>query len=144
MPLAKHFFTQQEQDLLLKAIAQAEMHTSGEIRLHLESFCLGSEVKAAQRVFNRLKMQQTAERNGVLIYIATMSRKVAIIGDKGIHEKLGEVFWNNEVKNLIQQFKQDKKAEGLADAINNCGLMLGRYFPRKDDDRNELSNDISF
>jgi len=144
MPLAKNFFTKQEQDLLLKAIAGAEMHTSGEIRLHLESFCLGNEVKAAQRVFTQLKMHETQEKNGVLIYIATMSRKVAIIGDKGIHEKLGIEFWNEEVKKLISQFKSNNKAQGLADAINDCGLMLSKYFPRQAHDRNELSNDISF
>ena len=144
MPLAKNFFNQQEQDLLLKAIALAEEKTSGEIRLHLESFCLGNEVKAAQKVFTKLKMYQTKERNGVLIYIATISKKVAIIGDKGIHEKLGEIFWNEQIQLLISQFKKDNKAQGLSDAIQNCGLMLGKYFPRQADDRNELSNDISF
>lgn len=144
MPTARNFFNQQEQSLLIDAIAKAELHTSGEIRLHLENFCLGNEVKAAQKVFTRLKMHQTAERNGVLIYIATLSRKVAIIGDEGIHQKLGAIYWEKLVAKLIQQFKANKKAEGLADCIVECGEQLGKFFPRKEDDKNELSNSISY
>lgn len=144
MPTARNFFNQQEQNLLIDAIAKAELHTSGEIRLHLENFCLGNEVKAAQKVFTRLKMLQTAERNGVLIYIATLSRKVAIIGDEGIHQKLGAIYWEKLVEKLIEQFKVNKKAEGLADCIVECGEQLGRFFPRNEDDKNELSNSISY
>lgn len=144
MPTARNFFNQQEQSLLIDAIAKAELHTSGEIRLHLENFCLGNEVKAAQKVFTRLKMHQTAERNGVLIYIATLSRKVAIIGDEGIHQKLGAIYWEKLVEKLIQQFKVNKKAEGLADCIVECGEQLGKFFPRNEDDKNELSNSISY
>ena len=144
MPTARNFFNQQEQTLLIDAIAKAELHTSGEIRLHLENFCLGNEVKAAQKVFTRLKMHQTAEHNGVLIYIATLSRKVAIIGDEGIHQKLGAIYWQQLVEKLIQQFKVNKKAEGLAECIVECGEQLGKFFPRNEDDKNELSNSISY
>ncbi len=144
MPTARNFFDQQEQKLLIDAIAKAELHTSGEIRLHLENFCLGNEVKAAQKVFTRLKMHQTAERNGVLIYIATLSRKVAIIGDEGIHQKLGAIYWEKLVEKLIEQFKANKKAEALAGCIVECGEQLGKFFPRKEDDKNELSNSISY
>jgi len=89
-------------------------------------------------------MHQTEERNGVLIYIATMSHKIAIIGDKGIHEKLGNEFWQNLVQQLITQFKADNKAQALADCILECGKQLGNFFPRKSDDKDELSNEISF
>lgn len=95
-------------------------------------------------MFTRLKMHQTAERNGVLIYIATLSRKVAIIGDEGIHQKLGAIYWEKLVEKLIEQFKANKKAEGLADCIVECGEQLGKFFPRTEDDRNELSNSISY
>lgn len=144
MPTARNFFSQEAQQLLIDSITKAELHTSGEIRLHLENFCLGSEVKAAQKVFRKLGMQKTAERNGVLIYIATLSRKIAIIGDEGIHQKLGTEYWDKLVKNVIQQFKADKKAEALAEAIIDCGEQLGKFFPLQDDDKNELSNSISF
>ena len=144
MPTARNFFDQKEQEFLIEAIAKAEKHTSGEIRLHLENFCLGNEVKAAQKIFRKLGMQKTAERNGVLIYIATLSRKVAIIGDEGIHQKLGSEYWQRLVETLIRQFKANKKAEALADCIIDCGVQLGKFFPLKDDDKNELSNTISF
>jgi uncharacterized membrane protein len=144
MPTARHFFNQQEQKLLIDAIAAAEQSTSGEIRLHIENFCMGDEVKAAQRVFARLKMHETAERNGVLIYIATLSKKIAIIGDEGIHKKLGSEYWHALVEELIRQFKADNKAQALADCITECGRQLGKFFPLGHDDKNELSNTISF
>ncbi|MGZ3885690.1 MAG: TPM domain-containing protein [Bacteroidia bacterium] len=144
MPFAKRFFTKEEQQLLVDAISKAEMHTSGEIRLHLENFCWGDGLKRAAKVFGTLKMHETAERNGVLIYIATMSRKVAVVGDEGIHQKLGAEFWDKLVKNLISKFKANQKAPGLADCIIECGNQLGNYFPRRADDKNELSNTISY
>ncbi len=144
MPTARNFFNEQEQQMLIDAIAKAEQHTSGEIRLHLENFCFGSEVKAAERVFTRLNMHQTAERNGVLIYIATVSRKIAVIGDEGIHQKLGASFWQTVVDRLIAQFKAERKAPALAECIVECGRQLGKYFPLAEGDTNELSNDISF
>jgi uncharacterized membrane protein len=144
MPTARNFFSQQEQQLLIDAIATAEKHTSGEIRLHIENFCFGSEVKAAQKVFTRLKMHQTAERNGVLIYIATLSRKIAVIGDQGIHDKLGLVFWQKLVDDLIGQFKANKKAPALAACIIECGAQLGKFFPLRENDADELSNKISY
>ena len=144
MAIARNFFTHDEQMMLRSAIEEAETGTSGEIMLHLESFCFGSEIKAAQRVFKKLGMHKTKERNGVLIYIATVSHKIAIVGDEGIHAKLGMDFWNKLVERLIQQFKAQKKAEALADCIVECGKQLGKYFPRQADDRNELQNNISF
>ncbi|WP_317897464.1 TPM domain-containing protein [Aurantibacillus circumpalustris] len=144
MPTARNFFSLQEQELLVNSIAKAELHTSGEIRLHLENFCIGSEIKAAQKVFKRLGMHNTKEKNGVLIYVATLSRKVAIIGDEGIHKKLGAEYWQLLVEKLIQQFKANKKAEGLAGCIIECGEQLGKFFPLQSDDKNELSNEISF
>jgi uncharacterized membrane protein len=144
MGLAQNFFTSEEQDRLIDAIAKAELNTSGEIRLHLESFCLGNEVKAAQKVFTALHMHQTKERNGVLIYIATVSHKIAIIGDEGIHNKLGSEFWERLVQKLIAQFRANKKAEALAECILECGEQLGKFFPRQHDDKDELSNSISY
>jgi uncharacterized membrane protein len=144
MPIARNFFTHEEQAMLKNAIGEAELHTSGEIRLHLESFCFGNEIKAAQRVFTKLGMHKTQERNGVLIYIATISHRIAIIGDEGIHARLGLEFWEKLVEKLIQQFKAQKRAEALAEAIRECGRQLGKYFPRQDNDRDELQNNISF
>jgi uncharacterized membrane protein len=144
MTTAKNFFTADEQNMLKNAIEEAEMNTSGEIRVHLENFCWGNEITAAQRIFKRLGMHKTEERNGVLIYIATVSHKIAIIGDEGIHTKLGTPFWDKIVEKLIQQFKAQKKAVALCNCIVECGEQLKTYFPRQHNDRNELRNDISF
>lgn len=144
MPTARNFFDPQEQQLLVNAIGEAELNTSGEIRLHIENFCFGNELKRAQKVFAKLQMHQTKERNGVLIYIASLSRKVAVIGDEGIHQKLGSEFWATVVDKLINQFKADKKAPALAECIIECGKQLGTYFPRQHDDTDELSNSISY
>jgi uncharacterized membrane protein len=144
MVTARNFFNKQEQQLLVDAIASAELKTSGEIRLHISNFCFGNEVKAAEKVFSKLKMHQTGERNGVLIYIATLNRKIAVIGDEGIHQKLGNEFWQKVVDQLIQKFKENKKAEALSECIIECGEQLGTFFPRQSDDKNELTNTISY
>lgn len=144
MPTAGNFFNQKEQELIVEAITKAELKTSGEIRLHIENFCIGNELKRAQKVFTKLKMHETNEHNGVLIYMAVISRKIAVIGDSGIHAKLGSEFWNKVVARLIEQFQANKKAAALADCILECGEQLGKYFPRSDDDKNELTNNISY
>lgn len=144
MPTAGNFFNQKEQELIVEAITKAELKTSGEIRLHIENFCIGNELKRAQKVFTKLKMHETNEHNGVLIYMAVISRKIAVIGDSGIHAKLGSEFWNKVVARLIEQFQANKKADALADCILECGEQLGKYFPRSDDDKNELTNNISY
>lgn len=128
----------------MDAIASAEARTSGEIRLHLENFCPGNEVQVASRIFTSLGMHKTRDRNGVLIYIATVSHKIAIVGDRGIHEKLGTAYWENLVEQLIQQFKARHQADALVSCIKDLGEKLSAYFPRLSDDRDELTNEISF
>lgn len=144
MPFARKFFSPNEAQQIVDAIAAAEQRTSGEIRVHLDNFCFGNELKAAERVFKQLRMHETKERNGVLIYIATVSRKIAVAGDQGIHEKLGDEFWQKIVSKLIAQFRANRKAEALADCILECGEQLGNYFPRRADDTDELTNTISY
>lgn len=144
MPAARHFFSEQEQKQIQAAIEEAESHTSGEIRLHLENFCSGNEVNVASRIFTAIGMHKTRDRNGVLIYIATLSHKIAVIGDKGIHEKLGTPYWEKLVENLITEFKAKHRSEALVTCITDLGKQLSTYFPRAGDDRNELTNDISF
>lgn len=144
MPWAQKFFSVAEQQLLVKAIEVAEMHTSGEIRIHVENFCLGNEINTAKMRFAKLNMHKTAERNGILIYIASMSKKIAVFGDEGIHSKVDKDFWKALIQQLIDGFHQQKKAEALAAAIIDCGKQLSHFFPRQADDTNELSNSISY
>ena len=144
MPSAKNFLTHEEAAAVVKAIAAAELQTSGEIRVHLENFCWGSPIKAAQKLFFKLGMQQTRERNGVLIYMATYSRKIAIVGDEGIHSKLPKGYWDKMVAKMIEGLKSNKPESGLVACIADCGDQLKHFFPRAQDDTNELSNEISF
>lgn len=144
MLTARNFFDKEQQQMLVNAIVSAELKTSGEIRLHLNNFCFGNELKAAQKVFKKLSMHKTNERNGVLIYVSVLSRKIAVFGDEGIHQKLGNTYWQNIIENLIEKFRQNKKAEALSDCIVDLGEQLGKYFPRNSDDVNELPNTISY
>jgi uncharacterized membrane protein len=143
MKPAAHFFTKEEEKALVQAISEAEKQTSGEIRIHLAGKCEGNELDEAARIFTRLGMEKTAERNGILIYIAVESRKMAVIGDKGIHEKVGQEFWEKLTQKIISEFTAGNKAEVLCESIIACGKALALYFPRLPDDKNELSNEIS-
>ena len=144
MSAAKRFLTDEERAAVVAAIRDAEKFTSGEIRVHIGNFCIGSEIRMAQRIFRRLGMFNTRERNGVLIYIAVMNRKLAVIGDAGIHEKLGDAYWKDLVGHIIAKIKAGKKGEGLAEGILECGRQLSHFFPRQADDTNELSDTISY
>lgn len=142
--MSKTFFTEAEQQQIVAAIAKAELNTSGEIRLHIEARCEGDAYEHAKAVFDRLGMQHTEQKNGVLFYVAYADRKFAILGDSGIHEKVSQEFWDAEKAMLLDHFKQDKYAEGLCLAIEQAGMKLKQHFPYHDNDTNELNNDISF
>jgi len=141
---AARFFTEEEQAFIVNAIKTAEKNTSGEIRVHLESICWGDAMTRAQKVFTKLKMHETKDQNGILIYIATENHKMAVLGDAGIHKKLGAEYWDKIVQDLITKFKTGDKGAGLAEAIIDCGNQLKQYFPYASDDKNELNDSISF
>lgn len=137
------FFTEQEESQIMAAIEEAERKTSGEIRVHLAKRCRGSPVKTAARVFERLGMTKTAERNGILFYLAPKDRKFSVIGDIGIHEKMPPDFWDKVRDATQENFRKGGFAKGIVDGINVCGGQLARHFPRKSDDRSELPDEIS-
>lgn len=140
----QNFFTKEEQANILLAIKKAEMECSGEIRLHLDNKCKGSELDRAAQVFKVLKMHQTELRNGVLIYLAVEDRKFAIIGDIGIHEKVGDSYWQDVRDIMLEEFLQQNFEQGIVKAIERIGDKLKEHFPYQEDDVNELSDDISF
>jgi uncharacterized membrane protein len=142
--MSKNFFTEQEQELIIRAIQQAEKETSGEIRVHIEPDCKQDPYIRAKEVFEKLGMHATELKNGVLFYVAYNDKKLAVLGDKGIHEKVQQHFWD-EVKELMaNQFKSSEFCKGLCQGIEKAGEKLKTYFPYQHDDSNELSNDISF
>jgi uncharacterized membrane protein len=142
--MAKNFFNSEEQKLIIDAIRAAEQHTNGEIRVHIEPTFTGDVYVRAQQVFDELKMFETEARNGVLFYVAYEKHQLAILGDKGIHDKVGQDFWDHEKQLLIEHFKRNAFAEGLCKAIALAGEKLQTYFPKTAGNPDELSNDISF
>jgi uncharacterized membrane protein len=141
---AENFFSDAQKEAIRAVIAEAEEKTSGEIRVHIEEKCDENAIAHAEKVFAKLKMHETAERNGVLFYLAIDSRVFAIYGDKGIHEKVTAQFWDAASAVMEEQFKAGKFTEGLVAGITMAGEQLATHFPFKTGDKNELTNDISF
>ncbi len=137
-------FTEEQQAQIVHAIQVAEGYTSGEIRLAVEPRCKDEPKDRAAVYFHRLWMDKTALRNGVLIYMAIDDHRFAIIGDAGIHAKVGAGFWEETKELMLRYFKQGDLVQGLIEGIKHAGEQLQRFFPRQDDDVNELPNDIAF
>ena len=141
---SKEFLTGPQKESIQAAIAEAELSTSGEIRVHIDNKCKEEPVKKAIQVFEKLKMHETELRNGVLIYLAVKDKKLAIVGDQGIDEAVEDGFWDQIKNNLVENFKNGLYAEGLVEGIHASGEQLKAHFPYQEDDVNELSNEISF
>lgn len=134
----------EEDRRVVKAIKQAELNTSGEIKVHIENHCKDDVERRSLAVFNHLKISKTKLHNGVLIYLAVKDRKFAILGDEGINKVVEDGFWN-DVKDLMQAlFREGHFAEGLEQGIQRCGEKLKTYFPYQSDDINEIPDEISY
>jgi uncharacterized membrane protein len=142
----KQFLTPDDNHRVAEAIRAFEKKTSGEIRVFMESRNpLVNTIERAQVVFGELQMHQTKDRNGVLLYLAVKDREVALLGDEGIHQKVGSAFWEKQVAEMIQLFKQNNLTEGMVKCIEHVGLVLVEKFPHDGTtDQNELSDDIVF
>ena len=139
------FIPQEGQKRVVEAIEAAEKRTSGEIRVHIEPRCkAGDPYRRAVEVFNELKMYETGQRNAVLVYVAYRSHVFAIIGDKGINDKVGADFWNKEKETLASYLSQGNPTEGLCTVVRQIGDSLSEFFPWQEDDVNEQSDEISY
>ena len=141
---AKDFFSKQEQDDLLQAITNAELDTSGEIRVHIENNCPGDVMDRAAFVFRQLNMHKTKLRNGVLIYLAVKHRRFAILGDSGINNVVPGTFWDDIKSDMLNNFREGRFTVGLIKAIGSVGDHLRIHFPHRKDDVNELPDELSF
>lgn len=137
------FFTEEEKKLITDAIQDAEKNTSGEIRVHLEKNCKTNVLDRAAYLFEKLGMHKTAQRNGVLFYLATDDHKFAILGDAGINKVTPDHFWDEVRDAVLTLFKEGDYAAGLIRGITLAGEKLKKYFPYQSDDVNELSDEIS-
>ena len=138
----KAFIEQLQNDRIVAAVREAESKTSGEIRVFISRKETSDPLAAAQAEFNRMGMTNTAERNGVLIFVAPRSQKFAILGDKGIHERCGEEFWSQVAEQMAAHFRKSEFTEGIVCAIQKAGTLLTEHFPRRADDKNELSDAV--
>lgn len=143
--MAEKLFSPEQKKEIVSAIQRAETMTSGEIQVHIENTCKGEVLDRAAEVFESLKMYQTKDRNGVLIYLAVKDHKFAILGDAGINSKVPNGFWE-DTKNLMAGFfRQGKFSQGLIEGIQHAGAQLSTHFPYDaEGDQNELSDEISF
>lgn len=137
-------FNSDEEELLTHAINVAENRTSGEIRLCIEKKCAGEVIEQATKRFTQLDMHKTALKNGILIYLALDDHKFAIIGDAGIDKKVPKGFWQETKDVMVGYFKQGQLVDGLVAGIDRAGKQLKTFFPRSDDDINELPDDIAY
>ncbi|REG86315.1 TPM domain-containing protein [Algoriphagus antarcticus] len=143
--MSEKLFSTADRETIIEAIRSAEVSTSGEIQVHIESRCKGEVLDRAVKVFDTLKMHQTKDRNGVLFYLAVVDKRFAILGDKGINEVVPDDFWEKIKEHMSGLFKQGQFTQGLIDGIHQAGEQLGKHFPYQgDSDINELPDEISF
>ncbi len=141
---ARNFFSPLQVEEIKQAILNAELDTSGEIRVHVENNCEGEVLDRAAAVFKLLKMNETELKNGVLIYLAIKNRKFAIIGDSGINLVVEKDYWERLKARMLESFREENFTEGLSQSILEVGKILKKHFPYQKDDVNELPDDISF
>ena len=142
----KPLFDDTQQKRIVDSIRLAEKCTSGEIRVYVERHCRYVDpLDRAAEVFAALKMQNTTARNGVLVYVALIDRQLAILGDRGIHQKVGQEFWNARLRRILAHFNKADYAGGIATIVTDIGQALETHFPfDRDTDTNELPDDIVF
>ena len=144
MSNARQILNNEEDRRIVEAIKQAELNTSGEIKVHIENHCRGDVEERSLHVFNRLKMNETQQRNGVLIYLAVRDHKFAFLGDEGINNVVEADFWTDIRDLMVTAFREGRFADGLEQGIMRCGEKLKTYFPYQSDDINEIPDEISY
>jgi uncharacterized membrane protein len=137
-------FNEEEQQRIRVAIENAEKHTSGQLRVCIEKTCSENVLDRAAKYFHQLDMHKTRLRNGVLIYLATVDRKFAIIGDAGINKVVPENFWDDTKEDMLEHFKYGNLVEGIVTGLEIAGAHLRKYFPHHSNGKNELPDDIAF
>jgi len=140
----KDFLSESDQQQIIDAIKSAELNTSGEVRLHIENWCKNDALDKAVKVFYKLEMEKTELRNGVLFFVAVSDQKFAIIGDKGINQKVPDTFWDEIKSDMAVAFQKGQYANGLSAGILKAGEQLKAHFPYQSDDINELPDEISY
>ena len=139
----KEFLSKVEHDRIVHAIREAESKTSGEIRVFVQRGKLKSDpLAAAQKKFRQLRMHKTRESNAVLIFVVPRAHKFAVVGDKAIHEKCGDEFWQRVVTRMRTHFQNENFSDALVEAIKEIGSVMASHFPKTLGNANELPDDV--
>ena len=134
-----------DRDRIGHAIEAAEHRTSGEICVSVAPLFWGSVEKAADKAFARMGLSHTKERNGVLFFVVPARRKFVVLGDRGIHERVGQEFWHAVVAAVSERFRAGDFTGGLVKGIETVGEQLATHFPYDPTiDKNELPDDVDF
>ena len=143
MPNLEDFLTKKQEEEIVEAIRFAEYDTSGEIRVHIEQKCDIDAYERALDVFHILKMDNTKEQNGVLIYVVVDNKFFVIYGDRGINNVVNADFWNSTRDKIATQFRSSNFKQGIIDGIKEASKALSAHFPGQHSNRDELDNTIS-
>ena len=142
--------TAEDLNAVAHAVEAAEAGTSAEVRVHLEPRVPHARpgrtlaaLDRAREVFTTLGMDRTRDRNGVLVYVALADRKLAVVGDEGIHARLGDAYWAKVRDLMVQRFSEGASREAIVGAVEMLGAALAAHFPRRPDDVDELPNRVS-
>ncbi|HUT37060.1 MAG TPA: TPM domain-containing protein [Planctomycetota bacterium] len=138
------FLTHTERVQVEAAVAEAELRTSAEVKLVIARYCWSDIRAKAAAVFRKLGLDKTAERNAVLILLVTTNREFLIHGDEGIHQKVGQGFWDDVRGVMEEHFREGRFGEGLAEGIRRIGGKLADHFPRHAEDKNEIPDEVAF
>jgi uncharacterized membrane protein len=139
----RDFLSTIKHERIVQAIREAESKTSGEIRIFIQRGKLKSDpLVAAQKKFHQLRMQKTGQQNAVLIFVAPRVHKFAVVGDKAIHEKCGDEFWQRVVDGMRAHFQNEKFSHALIEAIKEIGKLLAAHFPKTPGNANEVPDEI--
>jgi uncharacterized membrane protein len=139
----REFLSKLEHDRIVRAIRETESKTSGEIRVFVQRGKLKSDpLAAAQRKFRKLRMHKTRESNAVLIFVVPRAHKFAVVGDKAIHEKCGDQFWQRVATRMRTHFQNENFSDALVEAIKEIGSVLASHFPKTLENANELPDDV--
>jgi uncharacterized membrane protein len=141
----RRFLDALDHERIVRAIGEAEARSRGEVRVHVSAKAVDDAQRAAARQFEALGMTKTAERNGVLLFVAPASQAFAVVGDRGIHAHCGTDFWKDVARAMEDDFRAGRYTDGIVKGVARVGDALAAHFPRKaaDADRNELPNQVS-
>jgi uncharacterized membrane protein len=142
----KQLLSDADLDAIAAAVAAAESQTSGMIKVHLERRVHGHRGDALARakdVFARLQMHRTVQRHAVLVYLALEDRQLAVIGDAGIHARVGDQGWNAIRDHMVARLAAGAAREALIGAVDEVGRFLREHFPSAPGDVPDSSDDLT-